>query len=79
MGAEYNKDEDTMKVLYSFYALHGAPISLNIALNSFLNGYEVSVKSKPLQNHAEVTEEISEFYICAIWFFIFPIGEAQKI
>lgn len=72
----YDDVENVMKVMYSDVAIHGAPISLNVAL-SFLFKRNIVVKNKPLEDVENVMKAYQQFeiYNTSIWFFILPLGK----
>lgn len=83
VGAEFNVSERfrEVNVMYSNVALHGAPISLNLALNALLKAkagieYGITVSNKPLQSISDQTvkQEQSEMQNIIIWIFMFPLG-----
>lgn len=70
-----------VNVMYSNFALHGAPISLNIAMNALLKkiageNYKISTTNKPLEHlNQHYNRQFSATTISILWLFIFPLGK----
>lgn len=84
VAAEFNATTDIVKVnaLYSHFATHAAPISLNLVMNAILkkemgNEYSISVSSQPLTKKVRTyTQEESEVKVGVLWLILFPLGLA---
>lgn len=83
VAAEFNSTKGTPNInaLYSNVALHGAPISLNLVMNTVLkyllnDSYSISTTNYPLETfHSSVTQEQSIIQISTLWLFLFPLGK----
>ncbi|KAK9880473.1 hypothetical protein WA026_011717 [Henosepilachna vigintioctopunctata] len=87
VAAEFNATKDDIRVnaMYSHFAVHGAPISLNLILNSIAKAhlgedYSISMSNIPLKKMNQVTSsEESEVDVGLLWLIIFPLGLAFLI
>lgn len=76
---EFNNVTNIATVMYSSNALHGAPISLNAALNSFLtDGHKILTINKPLKSEADNVPNIIDLqlYNSIIWCIILPLSKS---
>ncbi|XP_044746947.1 phospholipid-transporting ATPase ABCA1-like isoform X2 [Coccinella septempunctata] len=83
-AAEFNVSKDIIRVnaMYSHFAIHGPPISLNLVMNAIAkaelgNEYSITTSNEPLNKvkRIEPTEE-SEVQVGLLWLILFPLGLA---
>ncbi|KAF5274074.1 hypothetical protein FQR65_LT04472 [Abscondita terminalis] len=82
VAAEFNKSDDKkiINMMYSNNAIHGAPISLNLVMNSVLKalkgeGYSIVSGNNPLPAMRGTNfDQASEVEVSILWFILFPLG-----
>lgn len=83
VAAEFNistEGEKVINAMYSNNALHGAPISVNLVINSILKAfkgeqYSITSGNNPLPAmHGSSMEEASVIEVATLWFILFPLG-----
>ncbi|KAL3285989.1 hypothetical protein HHI36_000503 [Cryptolaemus montrouzieri] len=84
VAAEFNATEERVKVnaMFSHFAIHAAPISLNLIMNTLAKAelgpeYSIHISNDPLQKTRKNTpSEESEVHVGMLWLIIFPLGLA---
>jgi ATP-binding cassette subfamily A (ABC1) protein 3 len=82
-AAEFNDSDDTIFVnsMYSQNALHGVPISINLAMNAivkalFNESFSITISNSPLKSlYTEFSSsELSVIIVTCIWFILIPLS-----
>lgn len=86
VAAEFNSSDDLLTVMYSNFALHGAPISLNLITNVLIKSlagekYDIQLSNAPLRefNVNSSPKQLSEVKVGLVWLTLFPIGKTTLL
>jgi hypothetical protein len=86
-AAEFNDSDDTIFVnsMYSQNALHGLPISINLAMNAivmdlFNESFSITISNSPLKSlYTEFSSsELSVIIVTCIWFILIPLSKQTR-
>jgi hypothetical protein len=86
-AAEFNDSDDTIFVnsMYSQNALHGLPISINLAMNAivmdlFNESFSITTSNSPLKSlYTEFSSsELSVIIVTCIWFILIPLSKQTR-
>lgn len=88
MAAEFNKTNDQIVInaMYNRFALHGVPISINLAMNAAIKvllneSYSIATNNIPLKSiSSESTpSELSVVGVASVWIVLIPISKFYKM
>ncbi|XP_045460948.1 ATP-binding cassette sub-family A member 2-like isoform X2 [Harmonia axyridis] len=83
-AAEFNVSNDIIRInaMYSHFAIHGPPISLNLVMNSIAKAalgdeYSIRTSNEPFNKEKKIEPaEESEVQVGLLWLILFPLGLA---
>lgn len=82
VAAEFNRTEKEpiVNVMYSNFALHGIPISLNLVMNSVLKAYagdqySIEAANSPLTSNSAKLPRGWDVSVAVIWLSLVPLGK----
>lgn len=86
-AAEFNVSNDIIRInaMYSHFAIHGPPISLNLVMNSIAKAalgdeYSIRTSNEPFNKEKKIEPaEESEVQVGLLWLILFPLGKYKII
>lgn len=83
-SAEFDSSQNIINVMYSSFALHGAPISLNLVTNSILKGlagpdFSIATANAPLRINSKSSPSLFlEIKVGLAWTVLLPLGKFEE-